>query len=165
MIRLPFFQRSGNVHDISASQLFDEKTFYQKFLKDVARCQRELIIESPFMTTKRILHLMPLLQKLTRRGVQVVINTRHPDEHEGYLKNESEITIGLLQEAGALILFTGGHHRKLAIMDRSILWEGSLNILSQNESCEIMRRVNSSVAAQEMLNFLKIERHLNNRYL
>ena len=31
----------------------------------------------------------------------------------------------------------GNHHRKLAILDRKVLWEGSLNILSQTRSREI----------------------------
>lgn len=33
--------------NLLASQLHDEKTFYQTFLKDLERCENELIIESP----------------------------------------------------------------------------------------------------------------------
>jgi hypothetical protein len=42
-------------------------------------------------------------------------------------------------------------------MDDDILWEGSLNILSQNESCEIMRRIESSHLAYQTLRFLNLE--------
>lgn len=63
-----------------------------------------------------------------------------------------------LQDMGAVVLFTGGHHRKLAIIDRRIFYEGSLNILSQNASCEIMRRMDSEALASQMLDFLCLEK-------
>ena len=158
-MRLPFFRKNVS-QDFITSRLFDEKTFYQRFLKDAASCRRELIIESPFITTRRRGYMLPILKSLTRRGVRVVVNTRHPNEHEEYLKNEAGVSIALLQDAGVIVLFTGGHHRKLAIVDRSILWEGSLNILSHNESCEIMRRIDSTTMAKDMINFLGIARHI-----
>ncbi len=34
-----------------------------------------------------------------------------------------------------------------------VLWEGSLNILSQNDSCELMRRMKSPLAVEEMMRF------------
>lgn len=119
-MRLPFFQRSGS-DDLAASQLFNERTFYQKFLKDVAYCQSELIIESPFIKTRRLESVLPSLEKLVRRGAKVVINTRHPREHEEYLESEARVALELLHKAGAVILFTGGHHRKLAVIDRTVL--------------------------------------------
>jgi hypothetical protein len=39
----------------------------------------------------------------------------------------------MLQKLGVQVLYTSGHHRKLAIIDREILYEGSLNIPSQND--------------------------------
>lgn len=158
-MRLPFFQRSG-FDDLAASQLFDDSTFYQKFLKDIAYCRSELIIESPFITTRRLDSILPSLEKLVRRGVKVVINTRHPREHEEYLEGESRAALELLHKAGVAVLFTGGHHRKLAVIDRAILWEGSLNILSHGQSCEVMRRIQSQKMAQDMVSFIKLERHI-----
>ena len=49
---------------------------------------------------------------------------------------------------------TYGHHRKLAIIDRSILYEGSLNILSQNDSLEIMQRIEPEELARQMIDFM-----------
>jgi hypothetical protein len=55
---------------------------------------------------------------------------------------------------GVLVLYTGGHHRKLAVLDKHILWEGSLNILSNNGTCEVMRRIESRELAEQMVRFL-----------
>ena len=160
-MKLPFFQQNAS-QDLITSQLFDERTFYRKFVKDVSGCHRELIIESPFITTRRLKCLLPNMERHVRCGRQVIVNTRHPDEHEEYLKSEAEASIALLQDAGVTVLFTGGHHRKLAIIDRNILWEGSLNILSHNNSCEVMRRMGSPVLAQDMITFLGIGRYTHN---
>jgi len=51
-------------------------------------------------------------------------------------------------------------HTSLCEDDRKILWEGSLNILSQNHSREIMRRIDGQEFALEMLNFLKLKKFI-----
>lgn len=53
---------------------------------------------------------------------------------------------------------TGAHHRKLAIIDDDILWEGGLNVLSQNDSCEIMRRIKSNEVFKQMMQFIGIKK-------
>jgi hypothetical protein len=63
-----------------------------------------------------------------------------------------------MQDMGIEVLMTVGHHRKLAIIDENILWEGSLNILSQNDSCEIMRQIYSVESVKEMLRFTGIRK-------
>lgn len=63
-----------------------------------------------------------------------------------------------MQELGIEVLRTLGHQRKLAIIDDNVLWEGSLNILSQYDSCEVMRRIKSDVAVKEMVMFTKIKK-------
>lgn len=143
-----------------ASCLHNDQTFYRVFEKDLALCRNEAVIESPFITTRRIKVLLPILRRMVTRGVRVTINTRHPQEHEDYLRIEAEKSIAMLQDIGVEVLFTGEHHRKLAIFDRTILWEGSLNILSQSESCEIMRRIASQEQAQQMLDFIGIQKFL-----
>ena len=88
-----------------------------------------------------------------------MINTRRPDEHEGIYQDQAVDAVAAFQSLGVLVLFTGGHHRKLAIIDGAIVWEGSLNILSYSKSCEIMRRITSEVEAISMLRFAKLERY------
>ena len=146
-----------------ASQLYDQSTFYKAFLRDLSGCTREVIIECPFMTTKRVMMLLPTLKKLTQRGVIVIINTRDPEEHEGIYKLQAYEAVTDLQTLGATVLYTAGHHCKLAILDRTVIWEGSLNILSQNDSCEIMRKITSTTLAQQMIDFLRLEKYLGGR--
>ena len=142
------------------SRLFDNETFDHAFLKDMRKCRSSLVIESPFIRLNRVLDLLPIFTKLRSKGVQVVINTRPPEEHDAEYQYQAEEAISLLQNIDVRILFTVRHHRKLAIVDREIFWEGSLNILSYYDSCEIMRRTVSANGADTLLRFIGMDKYL-----
>lgn len=148
--------------ELVGSKLFDQDDFYPAFLKDLSKCQHEAIIESPFLTARRLATLSSTLQKLKTRNVRVTVNTRDPlESDEEYMRDEGIKAISILQHMGVQVLYTGNHHRKLAILDRAIIWEGSLNILSQNNSCEVMRRIESVPLAWQMVRFTGIDKRMN----
>lgn len=146
--------------ELETSRLLDQDNFYFTFERDLAHARREVIIESPFLSLKRLNSLMPVLRQLAQRKVHVVINTKPIEEQDPEYVWQVEDCIDQLHEIGADALITGGHHRKLAIIDRQILYEGSLNILSQGDSCEIMRRIYSSQIALQMINFIGINKFI-----
>ena len=139
------------------SSLYDENTFYKQFKKDLLRSKSEVVIESPFITTARMNKLTPVFKKLVNRRVKVYVITRDPKEHKPPYVEQSELEIQHFERIGVQVLVClGNHHRKLAIIDRKILWEGSLNILSHTKSREIMRRIDDRVSTEEMFSFLKL---------
>ncbi|MBU0579045.1 hypothetical protein KKE34_01285 [Patescibacteria group bacterium] len=143
------------------SRLCDEKSFFNHFRKDLKYAKSEVIIESPFITTARMNTLAPIFQKLVDRSVKVYLITRDPKEHQSSYREQSELAVRHFEQIGVQVLICkGNHHRKLAIIDRKILWEGSLNILSQSKSREIMRRIEGEQHAMEMFNYLKLGRFL-----
>ncbi len=152
------FKRRKSSSELISSALFDEKNFYQTFFKDLESSQKEVVIESPYTTASRMEGLYPIFEKLLRRGVKIYIITRDPIDHEDeYMRHQATNEILYCQEIGInVILLKGFHHRKLAIIDQKILWEGSLNILSQIKSLEIMRRTESKNLVVQMLKFLKL---------
>lgn len=142
------------------SELYNENTFYNKFLKDLERSKNEVIIESPYITSTRMDLLLPVFQRLLNNKIKIHLITRDPSEHESEIyKYQSTNEILKCNELGInTVLLSGYHHRKLAIIDRKILWEGSLNILSQTNSLELMRRIESSVLTQELMKFVGISK-------
>jgi phosphatidylserine/phosphatidylglycerophosphate/cardiolipin synthase-like enzyme len=144
-----------------SSKLFDEKTFYITFLDDLKHCKNEVIIESPFITTVRMKTFDRVLINLLKKGVKIYIITPNPSEHASRYEIQSEGAIRWCEKIGIQVfLCEGNHHRKLAIIDRQILWEGSLNILSQHNSREIMRRIKSEVITRELFDFLNFGRYI-----
>jgi hypothetical protein len=129
-------------------------------MRDLKNCTSEAVIESPFITSNRVASLLPIFDRMRSRNVRIIVNTRHPAEHDAPYGTQTWRAIQRMQDMGIQMLFTGGHHRKLVILDRRVLWEGSLNVLSQNDSCEIMRRIESEQMAQEMIRFVKLQKFL-----
>ncbi len=159
---LDFWKRKQTkvVSVLLTSILHDETTFYQAFLKDLQAAKREVIIESPYITSYRMRMLYPIFAKLLHRGIKVFIITRPPQEHDSEkMRAQAEIEIRRFEQIGIqALLCVGSHHRKLAMIDRNILWEGSLNILSQSYSREYMRRIASHQITQDTFIFLKFDK-------
>lgn len=157
----PMRQRKTLAPELLTSELLNEETFYPTFTKDLKKCQSELIIECPFVTSRRLNQLLPMLQRLKERKVRIVINTRDPQTTDDeYRREDTHSAISKLQHIGVQVLYTGGHHRKLVVIDRKVLYEGSLNVLSQNDSCEVMRRIESAQLAWQMVSFIGVDRYL-----
>lgn len=151
-------QTIQSVPELTTSILYNEATFYNQFVRDLSEAKEEVIIESPYITLRRLKLLRPTFEKLIDRGIKVYIITKDPKEHDEVMLEQSEAGIRYFEILGPQVLLCrGGHHRKLAMIDRKVFWEGSLNILSQSHSREFMRRIDSKRLAGELFEFLKYD--------
>lgn len=141
----------------TGSILADENSFYHIFIKDLFKAKYEVIIDSPFITIPRLRSLKPVFELLIKRGVKVFIITRYPEEHDKVMSEQSEVGIQYFEALGGQVLLCEAHHRKLAIIDRKVVWKGSLNILSQTHSREFMEREESKEKAEILFKFLKYD--------
>ncbi len=142
--------------ELVASKLYNEHTFYKKFSQDLKKSRQEVIVESPYITSTRMYSLAPLFRSLVARKVKCYVITRDPIDHDLSMKQQAEKEIRKFQTIGVQVILTNEYsHRKLAIIDRKVLWEGSLNILSQTSSQEFMRRIENEKQAQDCFKFVK----------
>ncbi len=152
-------RKSGT--DLLNSELYDEKSFYGSFVKDLKSAEKSIVIESPFLTEKRAVQFSKLFKRLYKRGIYLRVNTRDPKHHDKLLEIQAWKAIKVLRKARVKVYICSDmRHRKLAIIDNTILWDGSLNIMSQSNSKEIMRRTRSEALCKQMIQFTK----LNNRF-
>lgn len=142
-------------YTFSNTKLYDNETFYTAFVRDIGHAYHSVYIESPFITTTRMDMLLPILRRACQRGIQITVNTRPPSEHDGKYIDQAYKAVQDMQSIGMTVLYTVKHHRKIAIIDDETLWEGSLNILSQSDSCELMRRSVSSSLVRQMKKYIK----------
>ena len=141
------------------SRFYDEQNFYDAFASDINNASSSVIIESPYLTERRAYQFAKLLRRKIKAGVKVHIYTRNPRHHDYVLAEQSHLACRILKSAGAKVFICDDmRHRKLAIVDATILWEGSLNILSQSNSAELMRRTYSNEQASYVLRLLKLKR-------
>ena len=144
----------------SNSKLYDQNTFDDQLMRDLQKARRSVIIESPFLRTARVEKFTPIFHHLKKRSVEILLNTKPPEEHDRIYRLQAQESLSLLQSAGVEVLFTVKHHRKLAIIDREIIYEGSLNILSYRDSCEIMRRTTSALEAEMLMDFIGLNKFM-----
>lgn len=142
--------------------LYNETTFYSALAKDMLQAKREVIIYSPFVSAYRVEMFCRLLSKLSDTDVKVYIFTRAIDEYTPSQRYETAEILAQYEEAGAVVHYLRGYiHEKVAIIDREILWEGSLNILSQRSSREMMRRIADKNSAEQVIRHLRLESTLS----
>lgn len=153
------------LHELQQTSLFNEKTFYRAFVKDLLTAKKEVIIYSPFVTKYRSEYFKRTLTTLKRRNIAVFIFTRPIEEHDLMMKNEVSCALRDYEALGTSIMYLPGQiHEKAAIIDREILWEGSLNILSQRQSREMMRRIPDETSAKHVLSYLGLTMKLAEGY-
>ena len=145
--------------------LYNEKTFYQEFTRDMLAAKKEVIIYSPFVAKFRMDNLSDTIDKLRHRNIEVFIFTRPIEEYDSLFQPQIECALRRYEDKGVNIFYlTGNIHEKVAIIDREILWEGSLNILSQRASREMMRRVSDQDSAMQIMTYLGLNTRLAEGY-
>lgn len=139
--------------------LTDEKSFYHCFIQDLFQAKQEVIIESPYITLPRLQILKPFFEQLIKRDVKIFVITKNPKEYDKqYMADQSEMGIRYFESLGIQVLLCQNHHRKLAMIDRKIVWKGSLNILSQQNSREFMEREENKEKTNVLFKFLRYDK-------
>ncbi len=141
--------------------IYNERTFYPAFIKDVLQAEKEVIIYSPFISKYRAAFFRKTFVRLRIKNIQLTIFTRPVEEHEEYVQEEAKAAIRIYESLGAKVVFLEGSiHEKIAVIDKKILWTGSMNILSQRSSREIMTRVEDEDLTSRVISCLDLDRNL-----
>lgn len=98
------------------------------------------MILSPFLSVRRSGFFMDYFRVMKGRGIDIRVYTRPKNQQTGEMANQADIVIGQLRSVGVNVVERGKMHQKVAIIDDTIAWEGSLNILSHKDTEEQMRR-------------------------
>ncbi|MDQ7826893.1 MAG: phospholipase D-like domain-containing protein [Candidatus Eremiobacteraeota bacterium] len=131
--------------------------FHESFINDLAHSENQVIILSPFLSQRRASRYYSIFSSLSARQVEILIFVKPKAEQPFEIRNHYEGVENCLTNAGAIVHERAGMHEKIAFIDEKIVWHGSLNILSHNETKESMLRVECQDLVKELLSDLKIE--------
>ena len=123
-------------------RMADDQEFYSQFLNDTNGAQKEIIIVSPFLKLDRCQLMVEGFKSALSSGIPIFIITRRP-AYGGFKTNtEHQQAMELLDKSGLIVLpIEEKLHEKLALIDRRIIWFGSLNIMSHKNSSDLMWRM------------------------
>jgi len=145
--------RAESLSDNAVDIIFDHQNFLPVYENDLANVRKEIVIVSPFVTKRRIQQASPLISTALHKQLKVSIVTRPiTDYKEGQTLREM---FAELESMGLQIVFKSNIHQKFAIIDQSIVWYGSINLLGYGRSEETMMRLESANIACELLKSLE----------
>jgi hypothetical protein len=131
-----------------------ERDFLDLFRADLATSTNQVTILSPFLSQNRAIHYYPVFHALTARQVVIEVYSRPRHEQPESLREHFGLVERGLQRAGVQFHVRSGMHEKVGVIDGRILWHGSLNILSHNDTRESMLRFESPELVHEVLSDL-----------
>ncbi len=141
--------------------IYNERTFYPAFTKDILKAEKEVIIYSPFITKHRADFFRKTFVRLRIKNIKLFIFTRPIGEHEEYVQEEARAAAQIYENLGAKVVFLEGSiHEKVAVIDKKILWTGSMNILSQRSSRELMTRTEDEALTAQIISHLDLDGNL-----
>lgn len=127
--------------DMDSSGAFNEGSFYPAFTQDIQKAEKSITIFSPFVTLNGLSRWVELFKDAQRRGVTIRLVMRPIDELGEIMANGLTPAVQALIDTGVIVDLRSKMHEKICVIDDSILWHGSLNILSHTNSSESMLRI------------------------
>ena len=151
---LALFEMSSFSEQLDSSRissvLYNEDTFWSYFENDLRAARREVFITSAFITKKRVEKLLPLFREVLSGGVTIDVYCRPPEYRRDRVHVQDPEACTMLETIGVKVRKVKDLHQKVVIIDQSVAWNGSLNILSQSESLEVMHRIYDKALIKEL---------------
>lgn len=95
--------------------------------------------------------LIHTVSKKQTQGVKVSVITISPDEYPDNRIESTKKLIDELRAAGIYVKEVSDIHEHFAVIDKEIVWYGSMNMLSREKEDDNLMRVNSREIADELL--------------
>jgi hypothetical protein len=129
-------------HD-SPDIIFNGMNFLKPFLSDLSCTRKSVVISSSKLWFSIRTPTLAMLQKLTLRGVQIIVFVKcHSEKDE------------LLKRIGVKVIAKENLSLHITVIDKSLIWYGSVNYLGYNTEEDNAIRISESVIAEEMLELL-----------
>jgi hypothetical protein len=135
----------------SANAIFDSENYHSVYMSDLLEAQNNIIISSPVISGAKVHELIKTLKERQTKGVSVTIVTWNPDAYgfgdAGYWMQLHEE----MRQAGFYIKTAEETCEHFAIIDREIVWYGSMSLLGKTMIEDSMMRVPSGKIAAELM--------------
>ena len=136
-----------------ANSIFDSQNYFDVFEKDVVSASKSIVISSPSFSFKKVNWLCAESEQLQLRGVSVVVLTLDPEDYPEDGRDQHKSHIEHLISAGVNVITRHKYRERFAIIDKSLVWYGSMTLLSNEKEDDSLMRINNPVIAEELLEF------------
>ena len=141
---------------------YNQNSFWAKVIPDLKNARKRVIIFSPFVREGRIEVLLPIFKGTIVAGIEVIVYTRSVNEHEKDYQKKARELIDQLRREGVIVRIRKQMHEKVILIDDSLVWQGSLNLLSHKATTEQMQRMVSEKIQKEVAKLLDLDNYILN---
>ena len=134
-----------------SNSIFDSTGYWEVFEKDILSAAKSIVVSSPFLSSRKVEWLVDQSDILQKRGVTITVFSLGPEvypedgrEHHGELLER-------LTSAGICVKTQNHYHERYAVIDQSLVWYGSMNLLSRGREDDSLMRIVSPEIAAELL--------------
>ena len=123
--------------------IYDGLNFVSPFVSDLSQCKRSVVISCPKVRIGRQAQIAERIVDMAANGIEIVL----------YTKEENDETLRLQHQGIRVVIF---NHLSLhaAIIDKSIIWYGSVNILGFHSIEDNLIRLKNPEIATNLLETL-----------
>ncbi|WP_190864921.1 AAA domain-containing protein [Actinomadura sp. RB99] len=112
---------------------------------DIAHARHSIDIYCAFLAANPVRYWLRRLEPRIAAGVRVTVHTR---QHEPGTKDAD--LVATLRSAGCQVEARERMHEKVLILDDTVLWHGSLNLLAHGGSTDLMMRITDSTSCERV---------------
>lgn len=124
--------------------IYDGLNFEQPFISDLANCKKSVVISCPKVKLGRYSHMTERLLDIAANGREVVL----------YTNAETDDTLRM-QQQGISVIYRNPLSLHIAIIDKSKIWYGSVNILGFHSMEDNLIRFKNIEIASSLLESLQ----------
>ena len=140
-----------------ANSIFDSQNYFDVFEKDVVSASKSIVISSPSFSFKKVNWLCVESEHLQLRGVSVVVLTLDPEDYPEDGRDQHKSHIEHLISAGVNVITLHKYRERFAIIDKSLVWYGSMTLLSNEKEDDSLMRISNPAIAEELLEFAVLQ--------
>ncbi|MFE3591544.1 AAA domain-containing protein [Streptomyces niveus] len=134
---------------VEVTEIDDERDFYRTFTEEIRHAQRSLWLWAPWVA-RRVGSLLPALRAAADRGVRINVFIRD-DTDQLQKKPPNQKLIADLRAVAHAVVPMNVMHQKIAVIDERTVMLGSLNVLSQSWTREVMLTMRGAHFARKLL--------------
>ncbi len=145
------YQVKMSGQDASVSQIYDGQNYLVPFTADLEAAASDILIVSPLLKTAHIKAVLPVLEKAAASDISITICTNPTKDYKPEQQAAIQQSIELLQSGGITVETHSRLQHRYAVIDRSIVWYGSIDYLSYSVKDDDALRFENPDIAGELL--------------
>ena len=132
-----------------SNSIFDSTGYWEVFEKDVLSTAKNIVVSSPYLSLRKVEWLINQSEILQKRGVTITVFSLSPEAYPEDGREHHGELLERLTSAGICVKTQNHCHERYAVIDQSLVWYGSMNLLSKGrEDDSLMRIVSPSIAVE-----------------